>query len=108
MILKLKALFYKYTGLYFASKEELDYITSNEFWKRLSKTLKHPKNDMSARNVQGLLIGLWQADHGFARPMASVGRFRKPKLFWKTVNWFATLLIVIKWDIKTIFRKFHV
>lgn len=67
MILKLKAFIYQKTGIYLAHKEELEYITSKEFWKSFIKIVGHKKNDMSPRNAQGLLIGLWQAKNGFVR-----------------------------------------
>lgn len=68
--LKLKSLIYKKTGIYLADKEELEYIKSKEFWKIFLKMAKNPKNDMGFRDIQGLLIGMWQANHGFCRPIS--------------------------------------
>lgn len=67
MLLKIKAFIYQKTGVYLAQKEELDYITSKDFWKRFWKIFLHKDNDMSGRDIQGLLIGLWQAKWGFTR-----------------------------------------
>lgn len=68
MVLKIKAFIYQKTGIYLAHKEELEYITSKEFWKGFTKILKNSKkNDLSPQNMQGILIGLWQCKHGFYR-----------------------------------------
>jgi hypothetical protein len=69
MNIKLKAKLYQVFGIYLASKEELEYIKSKEFWKSFRKILGSKKNDMSPQDIQGLLIGCWQAKHGFYRPM---------------------------------------
>ena len=106
--LKLKRIIYKYTGIFLAYKEENEYIDSDEFWKSLTKSAKHPKNDLSLRNIAGIQIGMWQAQHGFARPCSDLrfrswrGRFR---FFWAIVAWFNTLYLVIKWDLQDLFRR---
>lgn len=110
MSLKLKILIYRYFGLYLATREELDYITSRDFWKEWAKMDEHTDNDMTPRDIQGLLIGMWQAKYGFARPMS---RFWGKKQrwnnvlwpFWKTLDWFVTLGTVIKWDLEKLFRR---
>jgi hypothetical protein len=66
MSLKLKSFIYRKTGIYLASKEELAYIKSREFWKDFLKILG--KDATNLGDVQGLLIGMWQAHHGFTRP----------------------------------------
>lgn len=109
-MIKLKAIIYKYTGLYLAHREELEYITSDECWKFLTKIAKNKKNDMTAKTAQGLSIGLWQADNGFARPMSIFFRLTyssnpyKQAVF-KTLNWFATLALVVKWDIQRLLKR---
>jgi hypothetical protein len=65
--LKIKAWIYQKTGIYLAHKEELEYITSPAFWKKFMKIVKHKDNDMAPRDIQGLLIGIWQGEHGFYR-----------------------------------------
>lgn len=67
MFIKIKAFIYKKTGIYLAQKEELDYLKSKEFWKSFMKIASHKKNDLAPRDIQGILIGLWQVKHGFYR-----------------------------------------
>lgn len=68
MLQRLKVKIYHYTGIYLFHKEELDYLTSEEFWKRFPEELERME-DMSPRDVQGLMIGLWQCKLDLARPM---------------------------------------
>src|SRR5580698_7258270 len=98
-MLKLKAIIYKYTGLFLAYKEEHEYVQSKEFWKSFIKV--STSNDMDLRNTQGLLIGMWQAKHGFGRPISFL-RFkkRKPQWLWDLLDWFIVFFIVLKWDVK--------
>lgn len=102
--LQLKSYIYKYTGWYLAHEEENDYLQSKEFWKELKKILANPENDMSPRNASGLLLGLWQADHGFGRCMSNY-KFKKPKLIFVPVAFFDEMLTMIKWDLKDMYRK---
>lgn len=69
MILKLKAIIYRHTGIYLAHKEQLDYMESREFWIAFYEMLDTvaKEDDLTLRDVQGLLIGMWQAKHGFYR-----------------------------------------
>lgn len=68
MLLKLKILIYQRTGIYLAHKEELKYIISKEFWKAFIRIITKKSNDMQPRDIQGLLIGLWQVEQGLYRP----------------------------------------
>jgi len=77
MILKLKSFIYRQTGIYLAHREELAYINSEEFWKSFAKIIS--KEGMRPRDVQGLLIGLWQVDHGFHRPYNRKNEAKKLK-----------------------------
>ena len=70
MILKIKGFIYRHTGIFLAHKEELKYLQSDEFWFHMRKISKGKDEDMSPRNIQGLLIGLWQCKHGFYRTMS--------------------------------------
>ena len=103
-LLKLKGHIYRYTGIFLARDEENEYITSKEFWKSWTKSIEHPENDMSPRNLQGLMIGMWHADHGFVRAW-SRAQFKRPRFFWNFVAWFDTLFKTIKWDIEKLFRR---
>lgn len=67
MKLAIKAWIYQKTGIYLAQKEELEYITSDSFWRRFRKIYMHKDNDMGMGNVQSLLIGSWQCEQGFYR-----------------------------------------
>ena len=66
-MIKLKAWFYRKTGIYLAHKEELEYITSKEFWNEYRSMARIKSNGLLGRDLQGLLIGCWQAKHGFYR-----------------------------------------
>jgi len=102
--LKTKALVYKYTGWYFADKEENEYIQSDECWEKLFKIVKNKQNELDPQSAQGLLIGLWQSEHGFHRP-ASFLKYKRPRAFWRVVAWWVDLYTVIKWDIQSCLRK---
>jgi hypothetical protein len=65
MILKIKALIYRYTGIYLAYREELEYLTSYEFWTKFKKMSTRKANDLSLVDIQSIILGMWQADHGF-------------------------------------------
>ena len=98
-ILKLKGKFYQYTGIYLANKEENEYIQSKECWKSLMKMLSNKKNDMSPRDCQGLLIGMWQCKHGFHRPMSFL-RYKKPGFLFKPLAWCVNFFTTAKWDLQ--------
>ena len=106
MSLRLKSFIYKYTGLYLATQEELEYLTSKKFWDDFFRHYNHPDNDMRPEDIQGLLIGAWQCDrdYHFARPMSFL-RYNNPRWFWKLIAWFVDLYTVIKWDLKTLRGK---
>lgn len=68
LILKIKGYIYCYTGIYLAKKEELEYVTSKEFWKQFDKFYsKRKKHKLSSETIQSILIGLWQAKYKFYR-----------------------------------------
>ena len=69
MILKIKAFIYKLTGIYLAHKEQCKYMESKEFWESFAKVKASPFNEISNYTASGILIGSWQAKHGFARKM---------------------------------------
>jgi hypothetical protein len=101
--LKLKSLIYKYTGVYLAHKEENDYFDTDEYWEQFLKFLKSEDLDMGPRNVHGLMVGMWQARYGFARP-ASFLKYRRPRPIFRFLGWFADLFIVLKWDAISVYR----
>lgn len=67
MILRIKVFIYQRTGIYLAHMEELRYIKSESFWKQFWEIEDSENNDLSARDIQGLLIGSWQCGNGFYR-----------------------------------------
>ena len=103
--MRLKSLIYKYTGVYLAHKEENDYFDTDEYWEQFLKFLKSEDLDMGPRNVHGLMVGMWQARYGFARP-ASFLKYRRPRPIFRFLGWFADLFIVLKWDAISVYRIF--
>jgi hypothetical protein len=95
-LLRFKAIVYKYTGVYLAHKEQCEYMNSDSYWKNMAQITKKNK-DMGAKETNGLLIGMWQADYGFVRP-GSFLKFKRPRVLWSIIGWFADLFIVLKWD----------
>lgn len=67
MILKIKAKIYQLTGIYLAEKEEMIYKNSPQFKVEADNILNYPEQDMSLQEIEGILIGSWQAKHGFHR-----------------------------------------
>lgn len=105
-LLRVKAIIYRYTGIYLAEREENVYLQSKEFWKEWSEHMAHPKNDMRPRDIQGLMIGLWQAHRGFARPMSRLSfRSYKHRRFWNFLAWFEVFFTSLKWDLEKLFRR---
>ena len=79
ILLKLKSLIYRQTGIYLAHREELEYITSKECWQQFAKMYRNGDGSLLPRGIQGLLIGLWQVDHGFHRPYNRKNEAKKLK-----------------------------
>lgn len=72
-ILKLKAFFYRYTGVYLAQKEQHIHQLSKKYWDEFYNiTAQQQSFMMSDDEVHGMLIGLWQAHNGFYRPMSGL------------------------------------
>lgn len=72
MILKIKSLIYRAFGVYLASKEELEYLKSEEMANLLKKDINRQKrlkadDRMEIYDLIGLRVGLWQVKHGFGR-----------------------------------------
>jgi len=68
MILKLKAFIYRNTGIYLAYKEENKMITSRETWNKIvDMATNKDYDDLTMRDMQGLIIAMWHAKHGFLR-----------------------------------------
>lgn len=85
MSLKLKGIIYQFTGLYLATREECEYLKSEEFWDEFEQMMK--TSDWSMVDTQGVLIGTWQARHGLYRGMWEHDWRSRTALF-KTIGWF--------------------
>lgn len=103
MNIKIKAIIYKYTGIYLAKKERDNYIYTNEFWESFGE-LYNMHEDMSTETTYGLIIGMWKSNNGFTRPISFI-RFKDPRWLFIPIAWFTTLFKVIKWDIQGIYHK---
>ena len=104
-ILKLKSIFYRYTGIFLAYKEQRNYLQSGEFSKKFSKIYNHKDHDMNVRNTIRLIVGMWEADNGFARPFSFIGmESNLPKIVLTPIRWCVNLFTVIKWDIQDFVR----
>lgn len=106
-LLNIKSVIYRYTGLYLANKEENDFLTSKEFWKQFNKYKKHKDNDLSDYNIQSLMIGLWQADIGFTRPMTKFHTFKRLPYtrFYNLLDWFGCFYYTAKWDLEKLWYR---
>ncbi len=83
MLLKLKAKFYQYTGIYLAKKEEQKHI----------KSLKLDINDTFR---EGMAIGIWQCNNGFARQLILNKKYYRPRSFKRRIQNFINSCIVGK------------
>lgn len=101
--LKVKSLIYRYTGFYLANKEESDYLKSKECWSEISRIVSSEENDMSPRSIQGLLVGMWQCKHGFARPSVSWGWPSRNPLI-KVAASLTNSSTALWWDLRRMFK----
>jgi len=111
--LQLKSKFYRYTGIFLAKKEEALYLASAECREYVQRMVSHPENDMDEEEAIGLATGMWQCEHGFARPMVTWHwkyfsvRFKYPKLY-PLVAFLASAhagLRALKWDIEFALKR---
>jgi len=96
LVLKLKSVFYRYTGIFLANSEQLDYIDSDAYWKEFRET-SVLFDDMDDRQVHGLLIGSWQCHHKFYRPYSFL-RHKRPSFFWVPVSNMVSFFTVVRRD----------
>lgn len=101
--LKVKALFYRYTGVHTARKEESAYLVSPKGVHEIYENMKHW--DMNLENATGLATGTWQAKYGFARPIWRSKISYRYKRLRNLVNWFGTLYLVVKWDLRNMVNQ---
>lgn len=107
-LLKLKGKFYQYTGIYLATNEQLEYITSDAFWKEFERMEPfNYDNDFTNQDLQGLLIGSWQAQYGFYRRMSR--RFDLKSLYnpWyiNVLSWIDVFVLRLVDDVKYLLQN---
>lgn len=97
-----KAALYRYTGWYTAQKEEDQFMQSlgaqRDVERIFTKALDWGIE--SREEAVGIVIGSWQAEHGFCRPavfVLNMGIGLNPVL--KTVHWSLVLYTALKWDL---------
>ena len=73
-LLHFKSLIFRWTGTYLAHREENDYVNSEEYRRECTRIMADPDHNVGPENCHDLLIGLWQARHGFT------SKFRKHNL----------------------------
>ncbi len=86
MNLKTKGLIYRLSGVYLAKKEESEYIASKKAQDYIAYISGIPENELTVEDATGLVIGLWQAEGKFHRPMSFI-RFYRPSLFFRPLAW---------------------
>ena len=98
-----KAHVYRYFGIYLATTDENVYLQSKEFWSAFLEHINHPENDMSPINIQGLLIGLWQAERGYCR-IATRYFFKRPSILYAPLDFVACFWVTLVSDLRQLFR----
>lgn len=99
-MLKLKAFIYQTTGIFLASREQLDYVDSDEFWAFFQKELQEQMwqeehRFYGPRFIYGILVGSWQMKHGFVRGLW-LTRMGKEGLLWDLAEWVVLFLRGLK------------
>lgn len=106
-MLKFKSVVYRYTGVFLAYKEQCDYVESEEFWDEFKKFTEANQDDeciSDPRVASGILIGCWQAEHGFCRGIWFKS-FRSQNPFYLLVGWIVLFYRALAWDVASLSRK---
>jgi hypothetical protein len=101
-LLFLKAKIYQYTGLYLAYKEQCEFLESEEFWSEMERIYPQME-DMSLKNIQGMLIGMWQGKHKFYRRM-DIQYFSSNNVFLRVYSWFRVFYWTLKADLERLYK----
>lgn len=101
--LRLKALIYRYLGIYLAQKEEDVFVLGELFRRGFTKLGSQSQKNYNSEIIRSILVGTWQADNGFARPISKF--WYKKGALWVFINWITTFLLVLKFDLYTLMRK---
>jgi len=101
LVLFLKSKVYRYTGVYLADKEEQEFMQTlgaqRDVERIFTKALEWGIE--SRDEAEGIVIGSWQCEHGFTRPVVTAFNFgvdcSRPE---KVLHWFMVLYSAVSWD----------
>lgn len=96
--LKIKSRIYRYTGLFLADKEQEAYLASDLCQKSIKQLCSYPENGLNESDAREIVIGMWQANVGFYRPMSML-RFKTPLWFFRPLAYVIESFKAIKYDI---------
>lgn len=103
-MLKYKALFYRYTGIYLAEKEENAYMRSKAGLRDINQWARALENQENARSIA---LGTWQCDNGFTRPISRLRYVDNNKI----INFFAEVhesLLAMKYDLRKLLWRYRI
>jgi hypothetical protein len=103
MTLKLKAVIYRWTGIFLAKREEAEYLQRSDTQAKILEWSADLKMDMSYEDAVGLAKGLWHMRHGFHRPLSFLV-FREPSWFWAPVARVHELSMLIRWKLQDVWK----
>lgn len=100
--LRFKAKFYQYTGIYLAAKEEQAYLELPTTKLKIFKMHGSDESEeLSLDNAKSIIIGSWQVNHGFCRPISFL-RYDYPNIFGKIAAWIHILFKVLRNDVRSL------
>lgn len=79
-LVKIKSLIYRFTGIYLATKEEHEHITSQAVLDKVEKQLREQTGDddpLTLYELIGIEQGMWNIEHGFTRVWVPYRGFNK-------------------------------
>lgn len=103
-LLKLKAKIYHYTGIYLAYREQCDYMESADYLKYLTAPNGTDSEEFSIETKASLAVGLWQARHGFHKPLY-LKAFCKVGFHWQIIRFVVEFYMALNYDLKTLYRR---
>lgn len=103
-MLKLKSTLHRYTGIYLAHSELDEYLARPEVQQRIQTMQLFGDEPIDPELNKIILRKLWEADHGFTRPLSFL-YFKRPRKFWAVIAWFVDFGTVLKWDLQRLIRK---
>lgn len=103
-----KAKLYRYTGWYTAKKEEAEYMQTLGAQRDVERIFARAEDwDIDSRSqAEGIVLGSWQADHGFTRPVVLyLGAGIEGGVLLKLAHWVVVLYILLKFDLYSAWWK---